>query len=223
MALTKSRGNMYPFVTHTWNAIKGMCFHDCPYCYMKKFNSLLPIRIDPKELKVNLGSGNFIFVGSGTDAWAFDIPSDWITRVLDYCNKFDNRYLFQSKDPERFLKFVGHPVMKKSILCTTIETDIFYPDIVRNAPRTQERAQGMRELAKLGMKTYITCEPLMKFNLTEMVELIRMCSPVQVNIGKNSRKDIALPEPTGNEVQALIVELQRFTKVEIKSNAQCWI
>lgn len=35
MALTKSRGNMYPFVTHTWNAIKGMCFHDCPYCYMK--------------------------------------------------------------------------------------------------------------------------------------------------------------------------------------------
>lgn len=33
MALTKSRGNMYPFVTHTWNAIKGICFHDCPYCY----------------------------------------------------------------------------------------------------------------------------------------------------------------------------------------------
>lgn len=70
---------MYPFVTHTWNAIKGICFHDCPYCYMKKFDGLLPVRIDPKELKVNLGNGNFIFVGSGTDAWAFDIPSDWIT------------------------------------------------------------------------------------------------------------------------------------------------
>ena len=49
MALTKSRGNMYPFVTHTWNAIKGICFHDCPYCYMKKFDGLLPIRFDPKE------------------------------------------------------------------------------------------------------------------------------------------------------------------------------
>lgn len=38
MALTKSRGNMYPFVTHThtWNAIKGICFHDCPYCYNEK-------------------------------------------------------------------------------------------------------------------------------------------------------------------------------------------
>ena len=55
MALTKSRGNMYPFVTHTWNAIKGIWFHDCPYCYMKKFDGLLPIRFDPKELEVNLG------------------------------------------------------------------------------------------------------------------------------------------------------------------------
>ena len=30
MALTKSRGNMYPFVTHTWNAIKGICFMTAP-------------------------------------------------------------------------------------------------------------------------------------------------------------------------------------------------
>ena len=157
MALTKSRGNMYPFVTHTWNAIKGICFHDCPYCYMKKFDGLLPIRFDPKELEVNLGNGNFIFVGSGTDAWAFDVPSDWIARVLDYCDKFDNNYLFQSKDPIRFLEFIGHPVMKKSVLCTTIETNVFYPDIVRNAPGTRKRAKAMQKLASLGMRTYVTC------------------------------------------------------------------
>ena len=29
---------------------------------MKKFNGLFPIRFDPKELEVNLGEGNFIFV-----------------------------------------------------------------------------------------------------------------------------------------------------------------
>lgn len=223
MALTKSRGNMYSFITHTWNAIKGICFHDCSYCYMKKFDALLPVRIDTKELNVNLGNGNFIFVGSGTDMWAFDIPSDWITQVLDYCNLFDNRYLFQSKDPERFMEFIGHPVMKKSVLCTTIETNRFYPSIVMNAPKAEERAYAMYKLAKFGMNNYVTCEPLMKFDLPEMVELIKMCSPVQVNIGRNSRKDISLPEPTKNEVQALITELRRFTKVEIKSNAQCWI
>ena len=215
MALTKSWGNMYPFVTHTWNAIKGICFHDCPYCYMKKFDGLFPVRIDPKELKVNLGNGNFIFVGSGTDAWAFDIPSDWITCFLDYCN--------QSKDPSRFLEFISHPVMQKSVLCTTIETNVFYPDIVRNAPNTRKRAKAMQKLASLGMRTYVTCEPLIKFDLPKMVELIKMCSPVQVNIGKNSRQDITLPEPTKNEVQGLITELQKFTKVVVKSNAKCWI
>ena len=223
MALTKSRGNMYPFVTHTWNAIKGICFHDCPYCYMKKFDGLLPIRFDPKELEVNLGEGNFIFVGSGTDAWAFDIPSDWITRFLDYCNQFDNNYLFQSKDPSRFLEFIGHPVMRKSVLCTTIETNTFYPDIVGNAPNTRKRAKAMQKLANLGMRTYVTCEPLIQFDLPEMVELVRMCSPVQVNIGRNSRQDITLPEPTRNEVRALITELQKFTRVVVKSNAKCWI
>ena len=190
---------------------------------MKKFDGLLPIRFDPKELEVNLGNGNFIFVGSGTDAWAFDIPSDWITRFLDYCNLFNNNYLFQSKDPSRFLEFMGHPVIQKSVFCTTIETNIFYPGIVMNAPGTRERAQAMQELASLGMRTYVTCEPLIKFDLPEMVELVSMCSPVQVNIGRNSRQDITLPEPTRNEVQALITELQKFTKVVVKSNAKCWI
>lgn len=136
-----------------------------PIVTMKKFDGLLPIRFDSKELEVNLGEGNFILVGSGTDAWAFDIPSDWITRFLDYCNQFNNNYLFQSKDPSRFLEFMGHPVMQKSVLCTTIETDVFYPDIVRNAPGTRKRAKAMQKLASLGMRTCVTCEPLIKFDL----------------------------------------------------------
>ena len=223
MSLMKSKGNMYSFVTHTWNAIKGECSHDCRYCYMKKFGNLLPIRLDPKELKMNLGKDNFIFVGSGTDLWAVDVPSDWITRVLDHCDRFDNRYLFQSKNPERLLEFKDHPVMEKSIVCTTIETDTFYPDIMGNTPSPRGRARAMQKLAKLGMRTYVTCEPLMRFDLTGLVELIRMCSPVQVNIGRNSRKDITLPEPTGNEVRALIAELGKFTTVEVKANAKCWV
>jgi len=34
--------------------------------------------------------------------------------------------------------------------------------------------------------------------------------------------DITLPEPGRNEVQALIAELGKFTRVEVKSNAKCW-
>ena len=78
--------------------------------------------------------GNFIFVGSSTDEWAANVPSEWIEQVLDYCDGFNNRYLFQSKNPARFLEYLDHPVMKKSVLCTTIETNRFYPDIMQKAP-----------------------------------------------------------------------------------------
>lgn len=31
MPLNKSTGNMYKFITHTWNTIKGECPHGCSY------------------------------------------------------------------------------------------------------------------------------------------------------------------------------------------------
>jgi len=37
MGLNISKGNMYGFMTHTFNIIKGRCSHDCVYCYMKQF------------------------------------------------------------------------------------------------------------------------------------------------------------------------------------------
>ena len=32
--LNVAKGNMYGFITHTWNPIKGHCYHQCSYCYM---------------------------------------------------------------------------------------------------------------------------------------------------------------------------------------------
>ena len=125
---------------------------------MQKFNGLLPIRFDPKELEVNLGEGNFIFVGSGTDAWAFDIPSDWITRFLDYCNLFNNNYLFQSKDLHVF-GVHGSSGNTESDFCTTIETNRFYPEIMRNSPEIEERVRAMEKIVDLGIDTYVTAEP----------------------------------------------------------------
>ena len=125
----------------------------------------------------SLGEGNFIFVGSSTDEWAANVPAEWIEQVLDYCDGFDNWYLFQSKNPARFLEYLDHPVMRKSVLCTTIETNRFYPDIMRNAPLPRERAIAMQEIANYGIPTYVTCEPLMKFDLGGVVKQVRMYSP----------------------------------------------
>ena len=36
MGLNKTNGNMYPWVTHTWNPLAGECKHNCNYCYMKR-------------------------------------------------------------------------------------------------------------------------------------------------------------------------------------------
>ena len=60
MAMNKQKGNMYGFVTHTWNAIKGRCSHNCSYCYMIPFwksdvhldeNTLLSKRVLSPSLK----------------------------------------------------------------------------------------------------------------------------------------------------------------------------
>ena len=142
--------------------------------------------------------------------------------VLDYCDRSANKYLFQSKNPSRILDFIAHPVFHHSVVCTTIETNRFYPEIMRNSPEIEERVRAMEKIANLGIDTYVTAEPLMQFDLDKMVEYIKRCKPLQVNIGRNTNRKVQLPEPTANEAKVLVTELEKFTKVEIKKNAGIW-
>lgn len=231
MGLNLSKGDMYKFVNYTWNPIKGKCLHDCSYCYMKQINpNANPPRLAEYELNTDLGCGRSIFIGSSTDMFAEDIPSEWIARVLDYCYQnrnmlLPNAYLLQSKNPKRFLEFINHPIMERVVFCTTIETNRFYPEIMNKAPRIDERVEAMEEIARLGRPTMVTAEPLMQFDHEEMVSFIRRCSPKLVNIGRYSCRRIVLPEPTQEEVQQLIAELKSlksFTKVNVKDNALEW-
>jgi hypothetical protein len=106
---------------------------------------------------------------------------------------------------------------KKSVVCTTIETNQWIGDVMCNCLSPANRAIEMQRISELGIKTYVTIEPIMKFNLDGLVELIAQCNPEQVNIGADSGGN-NLPEPTAKEIQALIIELSRFTKVHKKSN-----
>jgi len=205
------KGNMYNFVTHTWNTVKGICPHRCSYCYMKNWGKQNPIRFDEKELRCNLGTGNFIFVGSSNDLFAKDIPSLWIQKTIDHCNAFNNRYLFQTKNPERFKEFT---LPDNSVVCTTIETNRVYPEIMINSPIPSFRAASM---SQIDMPKYVTIEPILDFDLDEMVELIRMCHPIQVNIGADSGGN-HLPEPDREKVLNLIDGLKQFTVIEKKTN-----
>ena len=225
--INKSKGNMYKFITNTWNPIKGKCLHDCTYCYMKSIPQYSKPLFIESEMTTPL-NGKSIFIGSSTDVFANNIPSEWIDKILNHCmEEYDKRncqsFLLQSKNPKRFLEFINHPIMKRCVLCTTIETNRFYPDFMCNAPKIEERVEAMEEIAKQGKATMVTAEPLMQFDLETMLEYIKRCQPKVVNIGRNSRRDVELPEPTKEEVQQLISGLKDFTKIHIKENGKFWL
>ena len=219
MALRVSKGNMYSWVTHTWNPVKGKCPHDCSYCYMKRFGKQNPLRLVESELKTDLGKDNYIFVGSSCDLFAEEVNSDWIKRTLEYCKRFDNTYLFQSKNPRAFLEiseFYPEWLPERSIFCTTIESDKYYHPEMGNTPSPRNRATSMYLLSNK-FKKYVTIEPIMDFDIDGLVELIKIFNPQQVNIGSDSCGN-HLPEPSKDKILTLIDALKEFTVIDQKKN-----
>ena len=231
MTLNEPDGYMYEFITHTWNPIRGKCFHGCTYCYMQGKWSHPCQYLEIKELSGTFESGQFIFIGSSTDFCSEKVKSEWIKQVFDFCYKNNPvdifggkaKFLLQTKNPERLLEFFNHPLLNPEndeiIICTTLETNRHLLKYMQNAPAPRQRAEAMAKIANQGIKTYVTIEPIMDFDLEEFVELIRMCRPEQVNIGKNTSKVATVPNPTIQNTVTLVKELLKFTKVEIKSNS----
>jgi len=216
MPLRKQTGNMYEFVNYTWNPIKGACIHDCVYCYMKKWGTPPPLRLHDDELKTDLGRGKFIFVGSGTDMFASNVPVEDIDAVLEVCRHYpENQYLFQSKNPGRFEIFAGwYP--PKCIFGTTIETNREHG--ISKAPPMIDRAEAMEGLIDEGCTTMVTIEPILDFDLHELVYLIERCEPSWVNIGADSKGN-NLPEPDAGKVAMLKTALEEHgIKVLSKKN-----
>jgi len=223
MGLNKSKGNMYKFITDTWNPIAGKCPHNCSYCSTNKFYYPLlvekysgKIRLEENELKTNLGKDNIIFVAAQNDLFANDVPGDVILKILEYCHKFDNKYFFQSKNTEKMFAFAEY-MPKNSVVCTTIESNRLYPEIQGNSPEYMQRSNYLRLFKAKGFETYVTIEPVMDFDLMSFVQHISFCCPNQVNIGADSGNN-NLPEPKADKILALIAELEKFTIVNQKSN-----
>jgi DNA repair photolyase len=209
--LNKQKGNMYGFVTHTWNPIKGKCPHECSYCYMKRFPQG-ELRFDEKCFGDFLIDDAFIFVGSSTDMFAQEIPTGWIKDVLKFCKNYKSKFLFQSKNPAKFGEFA---FPKNTILATTIETNRQpYIDKYSKAPPVFERVTAMQKINTNNKQ--ITIEPIMDFDIDAMITIV-LTGVKQVNIGADSGGN-NLPEPSADKIEALIKELRKFTKVHLKDN-----
>lgn len=209
MAVSKSRGNMYKWVTHTWCPFRGGCPHECIYCYVKSGRAARfytgDIALSEAAMNDNLGKGRTIFVAHMIDMFAEGVPSILISMVLKKLRDYPkNTYLLQTKNPHRIMEFVDE-LPKKVIFATTIETDD--DNVIRwtskTAPLPMDRAGGLSFLKSRGYRTELTIEPILKFDLERFKMVIDLANPDSISIGADS-KGHGMPEPTAREVLALI-------------------
>ena len=107
--------------------------------------------------------------------------------------------------------------IKNFSLCTTLETNRIYREIMNNSPSIIDRVLNFARIPT--EHKYITIEPIMDFDLPEFIKMIKSCDPVQVNIGADSSpKRNKLPEPPKEKILELIEELEKFTTVVQKKN-----
>jgi DNA repair photolyase len=201
---------MYPWVTHTHCHLGGECPHDCVYCYVKTFpfrpeKYRGPLRLIESELLVSYGTGKVIFEENCNDMMAADVPQAFINKIVMHCLKWpDNTYVFQSKNPERFLT-MSSLFPENSILGATIETNRPYYDISK-APYPSER---MAAMAKLPGRKFITIEPVLDFDVDILAAWIDKIRPEFLNLGADS-KGHNLPEPSIEKIIAFTEKLKEY-------------
>ncbi len=159
-----------------------------------------------------------IFVCSDCDLFAADIPEDYIAAVINRTLLFpENKYLFQTKNPVRFIPALYGLSTEIHKICTTIETNRYSRKNMGYTYPPIGRVLSLKYLFEEGFETMVTVEPVMDFDLDEMLELISMTGATQVNIGADTGNN-NLPEPPKEKIIELITELERFTKVVQKKN-----
>jgi len=205
MSFRESKGNMFGFVTHTANFVSGKCPHDCLFCYLKRFPQK-EIHLDKKMFNTDLGKGNYIFIGSGNDMFANEVPNSWITDILDYCNNFDNKYLFLTKNPKRYNSCIKR-FPKNTILGISLESDVNYP--ITNAPAPRER---WKQFKNLNFPHKMVCiEPILDFHIKYLLNYIDGIENLDfVVIGADS-KGHHLREPTSRKISCFLEELKQIS------------
>lgn len=224
----KSKGNMYPWVTHTHSHLGGKCGHECSYCYVqamaKSFHNVRarysgPPRLIRDELDVKYGSGKTIFIEHMADMWGPGVSSIHRDQIFSHLAEFpDNFYVFQSKNPP----LTEHRIRGDDLLGTTIESERWYSEVMGEAPTPPHRARVMVHWKKHRpeVKRFLTLEPLLDFHVVDLADMVCDIEPAFVNIGADS-KGRGLPEPTWDKVATLIHILEEVgIEIRQKSNLE---
>jgi len=98
------------------NPVKGVCQHQCPYCYAKRlyqrFKWSPEVRFDESAFDgiEKLKPGSKIFIGSTHDIFGDWIPDDWIISIIMKAGHYPHlTFIFLTKNPKRYSNFMFHP------------------------------------------------------------------------------------------------------------------
>lgn len=215
MSIQKASGNMYEWVDYVHSYLRGACPYACPYCYVqaiaKRFNNQAmtgPLRFDEKQLEVDYGNekykGKTIFIEHTHDLFIPTMPSRTIDAVLLKCKQaYKTRFVFQTRNVQRvYPEFTGL-MNPGTMIGTTIEST---NDMNANLqPSQSEKAFWLEAIKKAHpeFKTFVTIEPILDFDVTTMIIILKFAKPDFVNIGADS-KGTGLKEPSKEKVLALI-------------------
>lgn len=232
MPLTKTRGNMYDWVSHKHTHLAGECPHKCKYCYVQKGVARLSSRYKGKprliesELNVNYGINKIIFIEHMHDLFArsydtigkYGIEPKWIEKILKHCRDYpDNKYVFQTKNVDRLLNYFVNGMFPSNILVgTTIETN---RDTSKysNAPQPPVRFEYIAHAGEIRIPVFVTIEPIMDFDIGELSRWILDINPKFVNVGADSKK-CNLPEPPKWKINNLI-NLLKVNNIIVKKKS----
>lgn len=237
MALKKSDGNMYPWVTHTHSHIMGACAHACKYCYVQAMAKKYPNlslrysgepKLDSAELNVDYGKGKTIFVEHMSDILAPNVPIEMVRAVIYHCRRYpENTYVFQTKNLRRYWE-VMDDLPENAVLGTTIETNRPMRPVIKNdgsgytagisnAPDPFERSAEMAKIRSSTLHpTFVTIEPILDFDLNTLAEMVGIIRPMFVNIGADSKHTEGLDEPTRQQVLDLVDRLKMHYGIEVR-------
>ena len=223
---------MFPIVSSTWNPVSG-CPHNCKYCWARRLaetklkhthrykNGFIP-KLNYRTFSRRFKRNEIVFTSDMGDLFAEGIPKEWVLRVLRHVERYPKTYfLFLTKNPARYYEFLKY-FPENVVLGATIETnrdDLYTECRISRAPLPSKRYMAMRDL-EWDLK-FISIEPILEFDLDEMVKWVEDIDPVLTFVGYDNWNN-KLPEPRYYDTLELIDKLEYITIVIRKTIRRAW-